>query len=435
MSKKNPFNRRLFLKGSVAGLAALGLRAAPLAAGREEQQENPPPAIKSFRTLGRTGFKVSDISSGTFGNPMILEALLDAGVNYIDTAESYGNQKSIGTVLAKLDRKKIFITSKMIMENDISREGLLNRARKCLEELQTDYLDCMMVHSPESLEIMRTPTFFEAMDQLRREGRVKYLGVSHHGSNWLRDEKVSMETMLLAAVEDGRFDVFLLAYNFLQMDMGDKVLAACREKGVGTTLMKVNPVGNYLGIKTRIEQWREEGRDIHPLYIEGLERYSEKARLAEPFIDKYNLKKPEEIRAAAVRFCLANPDVNTVCLSIRNFADMEQMLALSGSVPAERDEILLGAFQEGCGQLYCRHACNTCEAYCPQQVPVNRILRYNHYFEAQGREKFAMSKYARLKNHNASACLQCSGVCEKHCPHQLPVQGMLSTAHLRLSLA
>jgi hypothetical protein len=77
------------------------------------------PKIKEYRTLGRTGFKVSDISIGTGGSffdPSIINKLLDAGVNYIDTTESYGGgraEKTVGEVLKKHDRKSIFITSKL----------------------------------------------------------------------------------------------------------------------------------------------------------------------------------------------------------------------------------------------------------------------------------------------------------------------------------
>ena len=70
------------------------------------------------RMLGRTGFKVSEISLGCghISDANVVRYAYDHGVNYFDTAEGYGNgdsERKIGEAMAKLDRKKIFITTKM----------------------------------------------------------------------------------------------------------------------------------------------------------------------------------------------------------------------------------------------------------------------------------------------------------------------------------
>jgi predicted aldo/keto reductase-like oxidoreductase len=114
---------------------------------------------------------------------------------------------------------------------------------------------------------------------------------------------------------------------------------------------------------------------------------------------------------------------------------MEQVLSLSGSKLSAWDKEKLAAYKEGCGELYCRHACGVCEPHCPHGVPVNTIMRYNHYFMAQGREKEAMVKYARIPGARADVCSQCSGYCEAACPYNVPIQGMLLLAHNQLSLA
>ena len=99
------------------------------------------------------------------------------------------------------------------------------------------------------------------------------------------------------------------------------------------------------------------------------------------------------------------------------------------------EKVKLSAYKEGCGSFYCRHACGLCEPSCPQQVPVNTIMRFNHYYEAQGKEKFAMKQYARLATPKAGLCANCSGLCESACPYGVPVQGLLTIAHKTLSLA
>jgi predicted aldo/keto reductase-like oxidoreductase len=243
-----------------------------------------------------------------------------------------------------------------------------------------------------------------------------------------------MEKVLLAAAEDGRFDIFLMAYNFLRMDQSERVLEVCHEKKIGVALMKTTPVIKYHGLKAMVEQLEKEGKEIHPLYQEGLKRFKDKADRAEQFIRKYDLQNPEEIRMAAIRFVLDNPYVSTVCCSLRTYDEMDRALSLSGSKLSRWEKQKLATYKEACGQLYCRHACGVCELHCPHGVPVNTIMRYNHYFMAQAREKEAMLKYSRIPGARADVCSQCSGHCEQACPYNVPIQGMLLLAHNQLSL-
>jgi predicted aldo/keto reductase-like oxidoreductase len=434
MKKDEILQRRGFLKKSAAGMVGVGVssRAGWLSTGREGE----PPKVKDYRVLGRTGFKVSDIGGGNIPDPGLISAALDRGVNYIDTAESYpGSHKRIGEAIKGRDRKSIFIASKMEVKDDVSTKGLLTRARKCLEELQTEYIDCMMMHCPEQLELLKTEGFHEAMQELKTEGRIRFVGISHHGSFWFKAPEETMENILLAAAEDGRFDVFLLAYNFLQMDSAERVLEVCKEKKIGTALMKTKPVTTYNTIKSRVEEMEKEGKEVSPFFREGLDYYKDKADRAGEFIRKYELENPEEIKEAAVRFVLENPNVNTVCCSIRNFDELERFVGLSGTRLSDWEKTKLAAYKEGCGELYCRHACGLCEPQCPYQVPVNAIMRYNHYFEAQGREKYAMSRYAAIPGAKADQCRNCRGYCETACPYNVAIQGMLVMAHHQLSLA
>jgi predicted aldo/keto reductase-like oxidoreductase len=103
-----------------------------------------------------------------------------------------------------------------------------------------------MIAEPETIEMIKNEGFHAATEQLKKEGRLKFVGVAHHGSQlgW-SDSKEPMEKILLAAAEDGRFDVVLLAYNFLKEDMSERVLEVCSQKNIGTTLMKVNPIRTY----------------------------------------------------------------------------------------------------------------------------------------------------------------------------------------------
>jgi len=166
------FNRRSFIERSSLGVMGAGLAAAkPVLPGAGPEPAEGPKIVE-YRTLGRTGFRVSDIASGSPSNEAVLKLLLDSGVNYIDTGEQYGNgnnEKMIAKVLKDYDRKKVFIMDKIYTETDFgSKEEVLNRMRLALERLETDYIDCMGIHSAENSRIVSDEAFHAAAEQLKQ---------------------------------------------------------------------------------------------------------------------------------------------------------------------------------------------------------------------------------------------------------------------------
>lgn len=441
-------NRRSFLKLSTLGLiggAAMGRTSLSRPIEIQKEADSDMPRIKEYRTLGRTGFKVSDIGAGDFNDVGPFLALLDAGVNYIDTSETYGQHgRKIGEAIKGRDRGSLFISSKLMADTSIRRirtigidkGGFLQRANRVMETMQIDYLDCLMLSSPETIETLETPGFHEATAQLKKEGKIRFVGVSNHGSQWwMKKPKEPMNKILLAAAKDGRFDVMLLAYNFLKEDGSEQVLEVCGKKNIGTTLMKTNPIRHYNHMKQWLERNRHsQGKKLSEEEKESVVRMEKKVEMAQGFIKKYNLKSEKEIGDVAIKFVLNNPNVHTVCATVLSYDETRAFLNLSGSRLESKDTELLAAYSKECGSLYCRHACGVCEPYCPHEVPVNAIMRYDHYFVSQGREKHAMGKYAALKSNKADKCQNCAGFCESVCPYGVPVRVLLATAHHTLTL-
>ena len=287
--------------------------------------------------------------------------------------------------------------------------------------------------NPSTTAAVKNEVFHAAVADLKKQGKVRFAGAASHGPRQ-PGQGEPMETVLTAAVEDGRFDVVLVVYNFLQKEPGDKVLAAAAKKNVGATIMKSNPLGRYYDTKNRVEQLKKDGQPVDERMLQSLAQMEEQAKQAEGFIRERGLTTPAEIKAAALKFVLADPRVHTLNLAFNTFDDVKNLLALSGSGLAAGDKGLLAAYEKDCGTLYCRHACGLCEPACPHGVPVNTVMRYDHYFGAQGSERFAMEQYAELDGARAEACRTCPGPCEKACPHGVPVRALLAMAHGRLSL-
>ncbi len=438
MKKKKGMDRRGFLRASALGMAGMGtfLAQKPSFAGQETPTELP--KVKGYRTLGRTGFKVSNIGIGTSQvyPAAIMGTVLDSGVNYIDTAEGYGRgqaEKSVGEAIQGRDRKSLFITTKIQMKGVTSKEQVAEKLAQRLETLQTDYVDCLMIQGTPTVESLKDENFHLGVEQLKKEGKVRFVGAASHGSR-APGQGEPMETVILGAIDDGRFDLLLFVYNFIQREAGEQILEAAAKKNIATTIMKSNPLGRYFEMKDRVEKMKAAGEPVDERTQRSMAQMEETAQKAESFIQKNNLKNPGEIKAAALKFVLANPQVHTLNLAFNNFDDIRNNLILSGSSLRRKDEIILAAYKEECGGLYCRHACGICESSCPHHVPVNTIMRYNHYFEAQGSEKFAMEKYARLETPKADHCRNCAGFCQASCPYRVPIQGLLNIAHAQLTL-
>jgi len=117
IGKTRGMNRRSFIKQSSLGLLGGSCLGRGVDSPRQVAADSETPRIKEYRILGRTGFKVSDLGMGHVGDEGLLRTFLDAGVNYIDTSEGYRyNERVLGNAMKNLDRKSLFITSKVIAD-------------------------------------------------------------------------------------------------------------------------------------------------------------------------------------------------------------------------------------------------------------------------------------------------------------------------------
>ena len=398
-----------------------------------------PPSIKEYRKFGNTGFMVSDFSSGAPTNEAVLRALLERGVNLIDTGETYMNgnsERMIGRVLQDFDRSKIFINSKLYTEKEFpSKKEVLERSYQAMERLQTDYIDCMQIHSAENSAILKDESFHSAMEQLKAEGRINHIGVSCHGNNWAYDTEESLDTILMSAIEDGRFDVILLAYNFVNADIAEKILDECDKRGIATMIMKSNPVHIFNIFENRMGRLEEEGKEADAFLQAYYDKYKLMDEQAKTFFSRYGISSDSELKSAASKYVLSNPQAHTILWDFQNFEEVDNMLSLSGQKLTGRDEAVLRGFHEHLGHTACRIGCNDCEAACPYHIPVNKILRYNYYFNVKKQEKRAMTKYAGLNLQKSSTmCINCEGYCEQACKYGVWTRPLLAAARQNLEM-
>ena len=150
-----------------------------------------------YRELGRTGWKVSEISFGAWAiggawgdvddqeSLAALHAALDGGVNFFDTADVYGDGRS-ERLLAKLKKErkeKFYITTKAGRRlpkqtpEGYSRENLTAWIERSLRNLETDAIDLLQLHCPHP-EVYYRPEVFGILDDLVKAGKLRHYGVS-----------------------------------------------------------------------------------------------------------------------------------------------------------------------------------------------------------------------------------------------------------------
>jgi len=145
--------------------------------------------------FGSTGMKVSRFTLGAMDFPnrldlttsaRIIDEAIDHGINFIDTADSYGNSEEVlGKIITQEKREKLFLSTKVYLrhcrnENVTrnSRTNIINSLERSLRLLNTDYVDLYMLHHPDP-ETPIDETLL-ALDNLVQQGKIRYYGVSNH---------------------------------------------------------------------------------------------------------------------------------------------------------------------------------------------------------------------------------------------------------------
>jgi aryl-alcohol dehydrogenase-like predicted oxidoreductase len=195
--------------------------------------------VRNYRRLGRTGAMVSDISLGSANIKSLDVATLalDRGITYIDTAPDYaraGSEELLGRAMQGR-RERIFVASKFCTadghlppETPVSQ--IIEAVEGSLRRLRTDRIDLLHIHSCDRLERLLAPSFHEAFERLKEQGKARFLGVSTHTPN--------LHEVATAAIDSGRFDVVMLAYHHgMGWDL-DSILARAAERDVAVVAMK-----------------------------------------------------------------------------------------------------------------------------------------------------------------------------------------------------
>jgi len=281
------------------------------------------------RTLGRTGLRVTALGYGAMelrGPPRgrevtkeqaagILNAVLDAGINYIDTSIDYGQSEELIGELISGRRSQFYLASKcgcLVGEaaatapppgspnrHVFTKENIIAGVEQSLRRMKTDYLDVVQFHGSPSKQTLEENGSVEAVLELKRQGKIRFSGMSSTLPN------------LADHIEMGVFDVFQIPYSALQREHEDAIAAASRA-GAGIVVRggvaRGGPgkeEGNFWDL------WQKAGLDD---LLDGMSRME--------FI---------------FRFTLSHPDLDTTIVGTINPQHLQDNLAAlaKGPLPAD----------------------------------------------------------------------------------------------------
>ena len=289
-----------------------------------------------YRTVGRTGVKVSNLCFGTmsFGDTAdepesakIFERCLDTGINFFDSANVYarGRSEEILGRLMKGQRNELVVTSKVFgkMGEDVNARGLSRRhivqaVEASLKRLQTDRLDFYFVHQFDHDTPMEET--LRALDSLVERGLILYPAVS----NWAAWQ---IAKALGTAAREGlaRFELVQPMYNLVKRQAEVEILPLARSETLG--VIPYSPLGGGLltGKYTRTTK-PEQGRLVdNKMYTK---RYGENMyfEVAEKFT-AYAADKGVHPVTLAVAWVGSHPAVTAPIIGARNVEQLEPSLA------------------------------------------------------------------------------------------------------------
>ena len=298
-----------------------------------------------YRTLGKTGIKVTPFALGAMmfgagGNPdhedsiRIIHKALDAGINFVDTADRYSQGESeeiVGKAL-KGRRDDIVLATKVNgpMGDDPNQRGnsrrwIMTEVENSLRRLQTDYIDLYQIHRPDpDTDIEET---LAALSDLVRGGKVRAIGSSTMPASDIVEAQWVAERRGLA-----RFRTEQPPYSILNRGIEAEVLPVAQRYGMGTLVWSPLAKGMLTG---RIRKGQQT--DLRRAAI--FTSFSDEARLDAveriiPVAEQAGLRMTH----LAMAFAIAHPGVTSAIIGPRTMEQLDDLLA--GIDVALTDDIL-----------------------------------------------------------------------------------------------
>jgi aryl-alcohol dehydrogenase-like predicted oxidoreductase len=367
--------RRRFLKRISSAL--LGMATIPVwKAGHASEKIEKTPTVE-YRTLGKTGLKVTAVSMGVMNcsDPAVLLRAFDLGINFYDTADCYmhgRNEEMVGKAFEK-KRQKVFIQTKVHVHDEKKMRASVERS---LQRLRTDYIDVLVWHGHSSPDEVSDPKLFEFMSKMKKEGKIRFSGFSAHSR---------MASLLKEAAKSNLHDVALVSYNFTHAKNLREAVALAAQSGIGIVAMKTQS-GGYK---------KEKMGGLNP-------------------------------HQAALKYILRDQNVSAAVPGVTTIGQIEECAAVMGASLSKNNLSELEQYHSFLQGKICT-MCGGCLGDCPYGVARGDLLRAVMYHEGYGNDSLARDSLERIPAGDLERCLECPS-CSVICRRGIDMKAQVKVA-------
>ena len=266
-----------------------------------------------YITLGRTGLRVSRLGLGCGGpsrvgqktgrtetdSVAIVRKALDAGINFVDTAEAYHTEKIVGQAIRGIDRDSVVLsTKKSTWLGPITPQDVEQSLGESLRRLRTDYVDIYHLHGVVQPDYDYLLTnIVPTLQKLRDHGKIRFLGITE------RFNSDPGHAMLQRALQDDVWDVMMVGFNILNQSARERIFIRAMVEDVGILVM--------FAVRLALSQPERLAEVIQTLI--------EKGEVDPADIDKQNMLNfliheggAASVPDAAYRFCRDEPGTHVI---------------------------------------------------------------------------------------------------------------------------
>jgi len=277
--------------------------------------------------LGRTGLEVTVMGFGCGGpsragqrtgrseseSIAVVRQALDAGINFVDTAEAYRTEEIVGQAIVGLDRNQLVISTKKSARQDTTAQDVVQSLEASLQRLGTDYVDVYHLHGVvlPDYEYLASE-IVPVLQRLRDQGKIRYIAISE------RFGPDPQHEMLQRALQDDVWDVMMVGFNLLNQSARERVFPKTVEKNIGVLIM--------FAVRRALSQPERLTQTIDELIAAGQLNPQEIDR-SDPLGFLVHEGGAVSIPDAAYRFCRDEPGTHVILSGTGNPAHLQANLA------------------------------------------------------------------------------------------------------------
>jgi len=304
-----------------------------------------------YRYLGKTGVLVSRVCLGTMAfaakdwgcdretSFQLIDRYLNAGGNFIDTADLYSrgmSEEIIGEALKNKKRDDIVLATKCLFrmgssptDKGLSRKHILSACEASLRRLQTDYIDLYYIHGPDPFASLEET--MRALNDLVRQGKVRYLGCSNLFAWQILKANGISALYNLEKLVCGQY-----LYNLINREAEREILPACQDQGMGFTVWSPLGAGMLVGKYQKAENPDPTTRISYRYEIDGPRFWHQRGFEISNKVAEISKKTRISAAKLALSWILRDKRITSIIVGARKVEQLEENLVVGDwDLPAD----------------------------------------------------------------------------------------------------